>query len=912
MAIGIGSGDAETFSGGAGNDEIRGLAGDDSLQGGAGDDQIQGGPGNDTLDGGAGPDLLSYLNAAGGVTVSLAVSGAQAVGGGEGSDRISGFEWLDGGLYGDRLTGDGQGNYIRGWSGDDTVDGGAGADTIEGRDGADSIVGGDGDDVLSGNGGRDVISAGGGADLIWLNPGDSGVSAGQMDVITDWSSQDRLMFGYVGGGGYLEGTALDYASATSLANYNIANGTARYVAMQLGSDVVVFGDSAGDGGSAEDVVVLQGRTLADISANNIAAFSPSSPITPNPIIAASGTLSPTPAPPTVPVTPTTPTTPSTPTTPTTPTTPVAPTTTPPPPVTPTAPAGPLTLPSTPAPPSSPISHVAGDLSARVSMNDITAYAVDATRGSIYMVSSGGGLQRYDIASKTYGPIIQLGGNLGSVAISPDGATLLAGDRETSVTSGPFAFNATYADTLYRVNLNTGGVERLQFAVTGQEGGIRDVAIAADGMALVTTTFAGSGWNTFHTFDADAANPIYKAVTGLPSVRMDSYLSASEDGRYVIVQEANSSDAPIHIYDAAAGRVTAEYDVYAMGRSGFNNGVGDVSWAAGLVVDVVGGAAFVLDRNMKPVVNLTNVYGGSFAGAEFSEDGRTLYLWQGAEGKILVLDTATWGLKDTLIVPGSPASLGAYSGALDLIGGDRILLVATNDGLKIIDLAPGAQPTTPTTPTVPTTPAAGPFIGTAEADTISGSTASDTVQGGAGTDYLRGGEGNDSISGGADFDDINGNQGDDTASGGDGGDWVVGGRDNDLLLGDGGADLVYGNLGDDSCNGGEGDDIVRGGQGNDHLLGGGGADYLSGDRGDDTVSGGAGADLFHSFAGAGIDRVLDFSALEGDRLQLDPGTTYRLVQDGANTVVDMGPGDQVILVGVTFATLPTGWIFVGST
>ncbi|MCI3134482.1 calcium-binding protein, partial [Phenylobacterium aquaticum] len=122
-------------------------------------------------------------------------------------------------------------------------------------------------------------------------------------------------------------------------------------------------------------------------------------------------------------------------------------------------------------------------------------------------------------------------------------------------------------------------------------------------------------------------------------------------------------------------------------------------------------------------------------------------------------------------------------------------------------------------------------------------------------------------------------------------------------------IVYGNLGDDTISGGDGNDWVRGGQGNDSVSGGAGDDLIYGDRGNDTISGGAGADVFRSFSGAGIDRVIDFSAAEGDHVLLDPGTHYSLSQVGADTVVDMGNGDQMILVGVTLSTLPAGWIAV---
>jgi Ca2+-binding RTX toxin-like protein len=203
------------------------------------------------------------------------------------------------------------------------------------------------------------------------------------------------------------------------------------------------------------------------------------------------------------------------------------------------------------------------------------------------------------------------------------------------------------------------------------------------------------------------------------------------------------------------------------------------------------------------------------------------------------------------------------------------------------------------------------------DTLAGGTGNDTLQGGAGDDmldggvganYMRGGDGQDQIIGGSGFDDINGNAGNDTESGGLGDDWVVGGKDNDRLAGDSGSDVVWGNLGDDTLDGGFDNDQVRGGQGNDILTGGAGDDFVSGDRGDDTVSGGFGADLFHGSQDAGIDRVLDFNLAEGDRVMLDPGTTYTLAQVGSDTVIDMGAGNQMILVGVQLSTLTPGWIF----
>lgn len=212
-----------------------------------------------------------------------------------------------------------------------------------------------------------------------------------------------------------------------------------------------------------------------------------------------------------------------------------------------------------------------------------------------------------------------------------------------------------------------------------------------------------------------------------------------------------------------------------------------------------------------------------------------------------------------------------------------------------------------------------IVGTVAAEVISGFATNDTILGGGGNDtidgldglnYLRGDDGDDQIAGGPGFDDINGGAGEDTGSGGAGDDWVVGGKDSDLLFGGAGADIVYGNLGGDTCEGGDGNDIIRRGQGNDVVRGGAGDDFVSGDRGDDTVTGGAGADLFHGSQDAGRDWVMDFSAIEGDRVVLEPRTVCVVSQTGPDVLIDMGANHQMILVGVELASLSPGWLFVG--
>lgn len=196
------------------------------------------------------------------------------------------------------------------------------------------------------------------------------------------------------------------------------------------------------------------------------------------------------------------------------------------------------------------------------------------------------------------------------------------------------------------------------------------------------------------------------------------------------------------------------------------------------------------------------------------------------------------------------------------------------------------------------------------DTVYGGADDDFIEGEAGDDFLRGDAGDDEIWGDDGFDDAHGNMGDDTVHGGAGPDWVVGGQGFDLLFGDDDHDVVYGNLANDTVNGGNGNDWVRGGQGDDLISAGAGDDFVAGDRGADTLTGGGGADRFHSFGEAGVDRIEDFNLAEGDRLNLLAGTTYTVSQVGADVVVSMTAGGQVVLVGVQLSSLTGDWLTVG--
>lgn len=108
-----------------------------------------------------------------------------------GNDHLigrAGNDRLEGGDGRDELRGDAGHDVLLGGADDDKLSGGDGNDLLMGQDGDDQLKGDKGDDVLIGGAGDDKLRGGDGADQFVFLP-----ICGN-DTITDWSSNDTLVF----------------------------------------------------------------------------------------------------------------------------------------------------------------------------------------------------------------------------------------------------------------------------------------------------------------------------------------------------------------------------------------------------------------------------------------------------------------------------------------------------------------------------------------------------------------------------------------------------------------------------------------------------------------------------------------------------------------------------------------------
>ncbi|MBP0465352.1 right-handed parallel beta-helix repeat-containing protein [Roseomonas sp. PWR1] len=221
-----------------------------------------------------------------------------------------------------------------------------------------------------------------------------------------------------------------------------------------------------------------------------------------------------------------------------------------------------------------------------------------------------------------------------------------------------------------------------------------------------------------------------------------------------------------------------------------------------------------------------------------------------------------------------------------------------DPLPAIDpawLAPGYRPNS----TLLDTPDAllpNRLVADAARPDRAGGAAADRIAGHGGANRIEGLGGEDLLAGGGGADTIWGGSGDDLVAGGLGDDLLMGGRDADLIAG------------------GAGNDRLAGDGGDDWLSGGDGSDRLNGGAGDDQLRGGTGADIFVAAPGGGADLVLDFTPGE-DRIDLRAFrfadiAALRVLEGPEATLIDLGGGGMVVLLGVAAAALGPGDIILG--
>lgn len=145
---------------------------------------------------------------------------------------------------------DGQDDFIKGTSSNDTLEGTLGSDKIKGYRGSDIINGNDGADVLKGNGGKDILDGGAGADKIYGGNGKDTITFDSDDtVVNGGKHHDTLKFDNfdeINIGDILQGTLDANDEKTKIKNieeFDLTTGT--HVLSNISADDILSMTSTG-------------------------------------------------------------------------------------------------------------------------------------------------------------------------------------------------------------------------------------------------------------------------------------------------------------------------------------------------------------------------------------------------------------------------------------------------------------------------------------------------------------------------------------------------------------------------------------------------------------------------------------------------------------------------------------------
>jgi hypothetical protein len=332
-----------------------------------------------------------------------------------------------------------------------------------------------------------------------------------------------------------------------------------------------------------------------------------------------------------------------------------------------------------------------DVGALYNFGNLVAWVYDPTRGVFFVETKDGTIDSFDPIRQVASTLLNLDVATRGLAITPDGQSLLVG--ETAVVADP-AGGGVMDGVMDKISLADLSVQKLTFTAASQEQGPYTIAVGSTGLGFFTTGFSGSGFTALRTFSASGAfaPAVVAADSSLSSTGYGPFLTLSEDGRYVVVADQDTSYGVISLVNAQTGAVLATTDQFTLGTNGGSLNKVDVNGHAGLVVEVNFAHVMVLDTALHLVKDLSSLQaGGDIIGVHFNQDGSRLYLWSESAKALLVYDTATWVEIGTIPVQANITGIVANNdatGQMSLGDNGRMLFLNTGAGFETIDLKSG--------------------------------------------------------------------------------------------------------------------------------------------------------------------------------------------------------------------------------
>jgi hypothetical protein len=306
----------------------------------------------------------------------------------------------------------------------------------------------------------------------------------------------------------------------------------------------------------------------------------------------------------------------------------------------------------------------------------------------YITTSDGYVRPYNLSTNQLEIGYNLGGSLNGIDIARDDSFLLVAQNDLQASQV----------VVHRLSLITGAVTNIGFAPSRGEAanGAWAVAIASNGLAMVTSAWGGSGFAQLHQINL-ATNAI-SVRTDVPgsannSISSPTQIHRSADGTRLSFMETDISSGPIFQYDATTDtfglRVQTNFFTDSAGAA--------VSRDGSLLGTRLPGNGMALDA--AATLNFLHSFHDPDSGITFDATTDTLYAVSSSAGVIIAYDTNTFVEKFRLDIGESisPGVIQFGTGNLVASPDGRHLALSTASGVRIFATPKGmsTQPPSPT-------------------------------------------------------------------------------------------------------------------------------------------------------------------------------------------------------------------------
>ena len=301
---------------------------------------------------------------------------------------------------------------------------------------------------------------------------------------------------------------------------------------------------------------------------------------------------------------------------------------------------------------------------------------------LYISTSNGFIQRYNIAADQLEAPFNPGGSLNGIDIARDNSFLLVAQDTVGISQG----------TVHKVNSSTGAITNINYTRESGEGGVFDVAIGSNGLAFVTTDYEGSGWTPVRQIVlATNAISVRNDVPGSNGHEVTDFtqIHRSADGTRLYFLEGNISSGPIFTYSATTNTFGPGVDTESFPSSAAVNRNGT------LLGTLIFGNGASLDT--APNFNYVHSFSAPNSGVAFDALTDTFYAVNTSTNEIIAYDTNTYAEKFRLDIGESMDSFFQQFGVGTLVASpDGVhLALSTPSGVRIFDVTKGTVSPPPT-------------------------------------------------------------------------------------------------------------------------------------------------------------------------------------------------------------------------